>query len=118
MRGNDGNWREADRKLTGSSAKVDVDCRGMMENDLKLRENRRNDGRRWEIPNFKEHVETYSGLLARVIQHEYDHIEGVLFTDKLSSLRKRMIKGRLANISKGKISVEYRMKFPSLKKGR
>ena len=68
--------------------------------------------------NFKEHVETYSGLLARVIQHEYDHIEGVLFTDKLSSLKKRMIKGRLANISKGKISVEYRMKFPSLKKGR
>ncbi|MEL6917746.1 MAG: peptide deformylase [Bacteroidota bacterium] len=68
--------------------------------------------------NFKEYTETYDGLLARVIQHEYDHIEGVLFTDKLSSLKKRLLKGRLANISKGKIKVEYRMRFPNLKKGR
>ncbi|MFK5974817.1 MAG: peptide deformylase [Flavobacteriaceae bacterium] len=68
--------------------------------------------------NFKKYIETYDGLLARVIQHEYDHIEGVLFTDKLSPLRKRLLKGRLANISKGKISVDYRMRFPKLKKGR
>ncbi|WP_106794365.1 peptide deformylase [Aquimarina sp. Aq78] len=68
--------------------------------------------------NFVEHTETYGGLVARVIQHEYDHIEGVLFTDKLSSLKKRLIKGKLANISKGKISSEYRMRFPLLKKGR
>ncbi|WP_396635118.1 peptide deformylase [Maribacter sp. R86514] len=68
--------------------------------------------------NFKEHQETFDGLLARVIQHEYDHIEGVLFTDKLSSLKKRMLKSRLTNISKGKINVEYRMKFPAMKKGR
>lgn len=68
--------------------------------------------------NFKEHVETYDGLLARVIQHEYDHIEGILFTDKLSSLKKRLLKGRLANISKGKISVDYRMRFPNVKKAR
>ena len=68
--------------------------------------------------NFKEHEETYDGLLARVIQHEYDHIEGILFTDKLSSLKKRLLKGRLANISKGKISVDYRMRFPNIKKGR
>ena len=67
---------------------------------------------------FKEYTETYDGLLARVIQHEYDHIEGVLFTDKLSSLKKRLLKGRLANISKGKISVDYRMRFPDAKKGR
>lgn len=67
---------------------------------------------------FESHTETYDGLLARVIQHEYDHIEGVLFTDKLSPLKKRMLKGRLNNISKGNISVDYRMRFPNVKKGR
>lgn len=68
--------------------------------------------------NFKEHTETYTGLAARVIQHEYDHIEGILFTDKISSLKKRLLKGRLSNISKGKIRVDYRMRFPELRKGR
>lgn len=68
--------------------------------------------------NFNKHTETYKGLGARVIQHEYDHIEGILFTDKLSSLKKRLIKGKLANISKGKINVDYRMRFPAMKKGR
>ena len=68
--------------------------------------------------NFEKHTETYSGLVARVIQHEYDHIEGILFTDKLSSLKKRLIKSKLANISKGKINVDYRMRFPNLKKAR
>ena len=68
--------------------------------------------------NFKRHTENFDGLIARVIQHEYDHIEGVLFTDKLSSLKKRLIKGRLTNISKGKINVDYRMRFPDQKKKR
>lgn len=68
--------------------------------------------------NFKKQEQTFDGLLARVIQHEYDHIEGVLFTDKLSTLKKRIIKGRLTNISKGKINVDYRMRFPNMKKGR
>jgi len=68
--------------------------------------------------NFEKHVETFEGLIARVIQHEYDHIEGILFTDKLSTLKKRLIKGKLANISKGKISVDYRMRFPNQKKKR
>ncbi|MFI1770814.1 peptide deformylase [Thalassobellus citreus] len=68
--------------------------------------------------NFKQHTETFDGLRARVIQHEYDHIEGVLFTDKLSTLKKRLIKGRLSNISKGKINVDYRMRFPAQKKRR
>ncbi|WP_298536615.1 peptide deformylase [uncultured Algibacter sp.] len=68
--------------------------------------------------NFESHKEVFDGLIARVIQHEYDHIEGVLFTDKLSSLKKRLIKGRLTNISKGKISVDYRMRFPDQKKRR
>ena len=64
---------------------------------------------------FNEHEEVYDGLKARVIQHEYDHIEGILFTDHLSPLRKRIIKGRLNNISKGKVSVSYKMKFPKAK---
>lgn len=68
--------------------------------------------------NWEKHVDTFNGLAARVIQHEYDHIEGILFTDKLSSLKKRLIKNKLASISKGKINVEYRMRFPNAKKGR
>lgn len=68
--------------------------------------------------NFQEHTDTYDGLIARVIQHEYDHIEGILFTDRLSTLKKRLIKGRLANISTGKIKVDYRMKFPKEKRRR
>lgn len=68
--------------------------------------------------NWKHHTETISGLAARVIQHEYDHIEGKLFTDKLSPLRKRLIQKRLTDISKGSIKVDYRMKFPDAKKGR
>lgn len=68
--------------------------------------------------NFNEFTETFDGLAARVIQHEYDHIEGVLFTDKLSGLKKRMLKGKLTNISKGKISADYRMRFPDVKKKR
>lgn len=67
---------------------------------------------------FKKHTIELDGLAARVFQHEYDHIEGVLFTDKLSALKKRLIKGKLLNISKGKISVDYRMKFPNMKKKR
>jgi len=65
--------------------------------------------------NFKKHTETFNGLIARVIQHEYDHIEGILFTDKISSLKKRLIKNKLSNISKGKTSVDYRMRFPDVK---
>lgn len=73
---------------------------------------------RYQDENFKEYTETYDGLIARVIQHEYDHIEGVLFTDKLSSLKKRLIKGKLVNISKGKCNAEYRMRFPAASKKR
>ena len=66
----------------------------------------------------EELTEIYTGLAARVIQHEYDHIEGVLFTDKLSPLKKRMLKGKLTAISKGNISVDYKMKFPLQSKKR
>ncbi|WP_340074992.1 peptide deformylase [Leptobacterium sp. I13] len=65
---------------------------------------------------FTTHREIYSGLIARIIQHEYDHIEGVLFTDKISSLKRRLLKSRLSNISKGKIKVDYKMRFPDVKK--
>jgi len=65
-----------------------------------------------------EHVKEFDGLIARVIQHEYDHIEGILFTDKISSFKKRLIKGKLQNISKGNIEVDYRMKFPTASKKR
>jgi len=66
--------------------------------------------------NFKKQKEIIEGLAARVFQHEYDHIEGVLFTDKISSLKKRLLKKKLENISKGKVEVSYRMKYPKLKK--
>ena len=61
--------------------------------------------------NFKKHIDVFDGLTARVIQHEYDHINGVLFIDKVSPLRKRMIKGKLIDISKGMVSTSYKMRF-------
>ena len=72
----------------------------------------------YQDENFETHIEEYDGLIARVIQHEYDHIEGVLFTDKLSSFKKRLIKGRLTNISKGKIKIDYKMRFPLMSRKR
>ncbi len=72
----------------------------------------------YQDENFKKHKETFSGMVARIIQHEYDHIEGILFTDKLSPLKKRLIKSKLANISKGNIKIDYRMRFPNAKKKR
>lgn len=66
---------------------------------------------RYQDEHFEPHEEEFSGLAARIIQHEYDHIEGVLFTDKLSPLKKRLIKGRLEKISRGQVEAEYRMKF-------
>jgi len=62
---------------------------------------------------FKLHTEIFDGLAARVVQHEYDHIEGILFTDHLSSLKRRLIKNKLTSISKGLITVDYPMKFPT-----
>ena len=65
--------------------------------------------------NFQFHRLELSGLAARVVQHEYDHIEGILFTDHISSLKKRLIKGKLNNISSGSIKVDYEMKFNNKK---
>ncbi len=61
---------------------------------------------------FKAHEKTFTGLTARVIQHEYDHIEGKLFIDHLKPLKKSLLKGRLEKISKGAVDVEYKMRFP------
>ena len=67
---------------------------------------------KYQDENFTHHQETFSGILARVIQHEYDHLEGTLFTDKISPFKKKLIKGKLNNIMIGKVSVDYKMSFP------
>ncbi|MEP6513892.1 MAG: peptide deformylase, partial [Parafilimonas sp.] len=62
--------------------------------------------------NFQPHTGTFHGLTARIIQHEYDHIEGKLFIDYLKPLKKKLLRGKLNDISKGKIQVDYKMIFP------
>ena len=63
--------------------------------------------------NFEHHMRTYQGLTARIILHEYDHIEGKLFIDHISPLKRKLMKGKLTDISKGKIKVDYKMMFPA-----
>lgn len=60
--------------------------------------------------NFEPHKEVYSGFMARVIQHEYDHIDGIMFIDRISAIRKRLIKAKLTNLSKGKTNCHYRVR--------
>ena len=62
--------------------------------------------------NFAEHTETFNGITARVIQHEYDHIDGKLFIDYLKPLRRKLLQGKLNDISKGKVKMDYKMIFP------
>lgn len=62
--------------------------------------------------NFNKHTDTFSDIRARVIQHEYDHIEGILFTDYLSPFKKKLVRGKLNNITRGKVNVDYKMEFP------
>ena len=64
---------------------------------------------------WQEKEEVFDDIRARIIQHEYDHIEGILFTDHISAFKRRLLKGKLANISKGNVSAEYRMIFPTKK---
>jgi len=66
----------------------------------------------YQDENFKKHTKTFNGMDARVIQHEYDHIEGILFTEKLKPIKKRMIKRKLEYIKKGNVGVDYKMRFP------
>ena len=63
--------------------------------------------------NFEQRMRTYQGLTARIILHEYDHIEGKLFIDHISPLKRKLLKGKLTDISKGKIKVDYKMTFPA-----
>ncbi len=62
---------------------------------------------------FEAHTRTFSGITARVLLHEYDHLEGKLFIDYLSPLKRKLMKGRLTDISKGKVKVDYKMLFNS-----
>lgn len=64
---------------------------------------------------WKSHKETYGGIAARIIQHEYDHLEGVLFVDRISPMRRRLLRNRLLDISRGIVDAEYAMRFPVIK---
>ena len=66
----------------------------------------------YDDENFNHHVKTFNGLTARIILHEYDHIEGKLFIDHLKPLKRKLLSGKLTDISKGKVKVDYRMVFP------
>jgi len=66
---------------------------------------------RYRDENWKLHEEDFDGLKARIIQHEYDHLEGVLFTDHLSQIKKQLLRTKLRNISRGNVKADYRMKF-------
>ena len=65
--------------------------------------------------NLQPHEEVFKGYPARVIQHEYDHLDGILFTDKVSLLRKRMVRNKLINLEKGKVACDYRIKTTTRK---
>jgi peptide deformylase len=118
---------EADRTLLGQFKKVFINAeiveeRGeewvFNEGCLSIPDIREDVFRKDEITikyldaDFKEHEEVFSGIAARIIQHEYDHIEGILFTDKLSSLKKRLLRKRIQLISSGKVKTDYKMRFP------
>ncbi|PKP52324.1 MAG: peptide deformylase [Bacteroidetes bacterium HGW-Bacteroidetes-1] len=66
--------------------------------------------------NFEPHQESYDSFVARVLQHEYDHIDGVLYVDRITPFRRILLKGKLRDISEGKVDVEYKMLFPSIKR--
>ncbi len=70
---------------------------------------------KYQDENFDVIEESFDGIAARVIQHEYDHIKGILFIDHITEFKKRLLKNKLLNISKGNIDVGYKMRFPSLR---
>jgi len=67
---------------------------------------------RYQDENFEQHEEKFEGVKARVIQHEMDHVNGILFTDRISPLRKRLLNSKLKAISKGKTDASYKIRFP------
>lgn len=66
---------------------------------------------RFQDEHFQTYEQVFTGLNARVIQHEYDHIDGILFIERLKPIKRRLVRRKLDNIKKGKVSVDYRMKF-------
>lgn len=81
--------------------------------NLREEVNRENSVRiKYYDENWEAHDEVYEGYKARVIQHEYDHLDGILFTDKVNPLRRRLLKGKLTAISKGKFEVDYNTILP------
>lgn len=98
-------------EYSGDSLSMEEGCLSLPE----IRENiiRSNTIRiKYQDEKFIEHDETYSGFVARVIQHEYDHLEGRMFVDYLSPLKRKLMHNRLMNISKGKISPKYKIRVP------
>ena len=71
---------------------------------------------RYQDEDFNEYEEEFSGIKARIIQHEYDHIEGILMVDRITPLKKTLIRKKLHNISKGNVSIDYLMRFPLRKR--
>jgi peptide deformylase len=67
---------------------------------------------RYQDEDFKSHITTFHGITARIILHEHDHLDGKLFIDYLSPLKRKLMKGKLDDISKGKVNVDYKMAFP------
>lgn len=68
---------------------------------------------RYYDANWQEHTETLDGMAARIVLHEYDHVEGILFTDRVKGLKKRLLKGKLNGISKGQVDADYKVKLPA-----
>jgi len=96
---------------TGDSVNFEEGC-------LSLPEIRENVGRpytvriKYQDENFEWHDETYSGFVARIVQHEYDHLDGKLFVDYLSPLKRKILRGKLMSISKGKVTPHYKIRTP------
>jgi len=96
---------------SGESAEMDESCLslpGMSEKVSRLPKLEIN----YLDENFVPHTESYDGIIARIIQHEYDHIDGVLYVDRLSNFKKILLKGKLRDISIGNVEVAYKMTFP------
>lgn len=70
---------------------------------------------KWQDENFNEHEKEFTGFLSRIIQHECDHLDGTVYTDRIAPIRKQLIRGKLGNLVKGKVKCDYRFKTASKK---
>jgi peptide deformylase len=101
-------------KITGYSGDEQIDNEGCLSLPTVREAVKRPEQIKIEYldEHFQPHTEIYSGTAARIIQHEYDHVEGALFIDKISPIRRKMISGKLKAIAKGKVECGYRIKLP------